>query len=35
LTLFTTAVVYLAIDRLSASLFGRGESPAPSPTPAE
>src|ERR1700733_8283684 len=35
LTLYTTPVVYLAIDRLSASLFGRGQSAAPSPAPAE
>jgi multidrug efflux pump len=35
LTLYTTPVVYLAIDRLSASLFGRGPSAAPSPAPAE
>jgi hypothetical protein len=35
LTLYTTPVVYLAIDRLSASLLGRGASAAPSPAPAE
>jgi multidrug efflux pump len=35
LTLYTTPVVYLAIDRLSAHLFGRGSSAAPSPAPAE
>jgi multidrug efflux pump len=35
LTLYTTPVVYLTIDRLSASLFGRGASAAPSPAPAE
>jgi multidrug efflux pump len=35
LTLYTTPVVYLAIDRLSAHLFGHGSSAAPSPAPAE
>ena len=35
LTLYTTPVVYLAIDRLSAHLFGRGSSAAPSAAPAE
>jgi multidrug efflux pump len=35
LTLYTTPVVYLAIDRLSASLFGRGQSASPSAAPAE
>jgi len=35
LTLYTTPVVYLAIDRLSASLLGRGASAAPSRAPAE
>ena len=35
LTLYTTPVVYLAIDRLSASLFGRDAGAAPSAAPAE
>ena len=35
LTLYTTPVVYLAIDRLSASLFGRDARAAPSAAPAE
>jgi multidrug efflux pump len=35
LTLYPTPVVYLAIDRLSASLFGRGATAAPGAAPAE
>jgi multidrug efflux pump len=35
LTLYTTPVVYLAIDRISANLLGRGQSAAPSAAPAE
>jgi multidrug efflux pump len=35
LTLYTTPVVYLAIDRIGGSLFGRGQTAAPSPAPAE
>jgi hypothetical protein len=35
LTLYTTPVIYLLLDRLHRRLWGRAETPAASPQPAE